>query len=129
MDGSTLFEFRDRPAPNETRPLIVDSFAGGGGASTGIENALGRSPDIAINHNEAAGARAAVQLGLKDYEVLPDEAPCSGCGAPTSGKCWTDCGMSLCGAPLCGSCRHVDEKFGWRHEPRPADDSKERTSQ
>lgn len=25
-------------------PLIVDSFAGGGGASTGIEMALGRSP-------------------------------------------------------------------------------------
>lgn len=36
------------------RPLIIDSFAGGGGASTGIEMALGRSPDIAINHNPAA---------------------------------------------------------------------------
>jgi DNA (cytosine-5)-methyltransferase 1 len=36
------------------RPMIVDSFAGGGGASTGIEMALGRSPDIAINHNPAA---------------------------------------------------------------------------
>lgn len=35
-------------------PLIVDSFAGGGGASTGIELALGRSPDIAINHNADA---------------------------------------------------------------------------
>ncbi|WP_043062319.1 DNA cytosine methyltransferase [Brucella anthropi] len=35
-------------------PLIVDSFAGGGGASTGIGMALGRSPDIAINHNAAA---------------------------------------------------------------------------
>lgn len=35
-------------------PLIVDSFAGGGGASTGIEMALGRSPDLAINHNAAA---------------------------------------------------------------------------
>lgn len=34
--------------------MIVDSFAGGGGASTGIEMALGRSPDIAINHNPAA---------------------------------------------------------------------------
>lgn len=34
--------------------LIVDSFAGGGGASTGIEWALGRSPDIAINHSPAA---------------------------------------------------------------------------
>lgn len=35
-------------------PLIVDSFAGGGGASTGIELALGRSPNIAINHNADA---------------------------------------------------------------------------
>jgi DNA (cytosine-5)-methyltransferase 1 len=34
--------------------LIIDSFAGGGGASTGIEQALGRSPDVAINHNPAA---------------------------------------------------------------------------
>jgi DNA (cytosine-5)-methyltransferase 1 len=34
--------------------MIVDCFAGGGGASTGIENALGRSPDAAINHNPAA---------------------------------------------------------------------------
>lgn len=36
------------------RELIVDSFAGGGGASTGIEMALGRSPDIAINHDTTA---------------------------------------------------------------------------
>ena len=35
-------------------PLIIDSFAGGGGASTGIELALGRSPDLAINHNAQA---------------------------------------------------------------------------
>jgi DNA (cytosine-5)-methyltransferase 1 len=34
--------------------IIVDSFAGGGGASTGIELALGRSPDIAINHDATA---------------------------------------------------------------------------
>lgn len=34
--------------------LVVDSFAGGGGASLGIELALGRSPDIAINHDAAA---------------------------------------------------------------------------
>ncbi|MFO1144666.1 MAG: Hint domain-containing protein [Amaricoccus sp.] len=36
------------------RELIIDSFAGGGGASTGIELALGRSPDVAINHNPVA---------------------------------------------------------------------------
>jgi DNA (cytosine-5)-methyltransferase 1 len=34
--------------------LVVDSFAGGGGASKGIELALGRSPDIAINHDAEA---------------------------------------------------------------------------
>lgn len=34
--------------------LIVDNFAGGGGASTGIEAALGRVVDIAINHDEEA---------------------------------------------------------------------------
>ena len=36
--------------------LIVDLFAGGGGASKGIELALGRSPDIAVNHNPVAVA-------------------------------------------------------------------------
>jgi DNA (cytosine-5)-methyltransferase 1 len=36
------------------RELVVDSFAGGGGASLGIELALGRSPDIAINHDAEA---------------------------------------------------------------------------
>ena len=35
-------------------PLIIDAFAGGGGASVGIEMALGRSPDIAINHDPDA---------------------------------------------------------------------------
>ena len=34
--------------------LIVDSFAGGGGASVAIRMALGRSPDIAINHDGIA---------------------------------------------------------------------------
>lgn len=36
------------------RELIVDSFAGGGGASTGIELAIGRPVDIAINHDPDA---------------------------------------------------------------------------
>jgi DNA (cytosine-5)-methyltransferase 1 len=34
--------------------LIVDLFAGGGGMSVAFENAFGRSPDIAINHNPDA---------------------------------------------------------------------------
>lgn len=34
--------------------LVVDLFAGGGGASTGIEEAIGRHVDIAINHDPEA---------------------------------------------------------------------------
>jgi len=34
--------------------LIVDLFAGGGGMSVAFERAFGRSPDIAINHNDDA---------------------------------------------------------------------------
>lgn len=34
--------------------LVVDNFAGGGGASTGIEAALGRPVDLAINHDPIA---------------------------------------------------------------------------
>lgn len=34
--------------------IIVDLFAGGGGASLGIERALGRKVDIAINHDAVA---------------------------------------------------------------------------
>lgn len=37
-----------------TDEIIVDNFAGGGGASTGIELAAGRPVTIAINHNPAA---------------------------------------------------------------------------
>jgi DNA (cytosine-5)-methyltransferase 1 len=34
--------------------LIIDLFAGGGGASVGIEMALGRQVDIAVNHDPEA---------------------------------------------------------------------------
>ena len=36
------------------REIIVDNFAGGGGASTGIALAIGRSVDVAINHDPIA---------------------------------------------------------------------------
>lgn len=39
---------------NLFREIIVDSFAGGGGASTGIELATGLPVDIAINHDPDA---------------------------------------------------------------------------
>lgn len=34
--------------------IFVDNFAGGGGASTGIELALRRPVDVALNHNRVA---------------------------------------------------------------------------
>ena len=44
-----------RPCGEGTlREIIVDNFAGGSGASTGIALAIGRSPDVAINHDPAA---------------------------------------------------------------------------
>lgn len=39
------------PLANE---LVVDLFAGGGGASCGIEQAIGRHVDIAVNHDPEA---------------------------------------------------------------------------
>jgi len=59
--------------------IIVDSFAGGGGASTGIEMALGRSPDVAINHDPEAVALHAmnhpdtVHLNSNIWHVDPDD--------------------------------------------------------
>ena len=47
---------RDQFLLDLSRELIVDNFAGGGGASTGIELALGRHVDIAINHDPEAVA-------------------------------------------------------------------------
>jgi DNA (cytosine-5)-methyltransferase 1 len=40
--------------------LIIDNFAGGGGTSTGLEQAFGRPVDIAINHDPEALAMHAI---------------------------------------------------------------------
>ncbi|EPL7298387.1 TPA: DNA cytosine methyltransferase [Klebsiella pneumoniae] len=66
------------------RELIVDNFAGGGGASTGIEMAIGRSVDIAINHDENAVAmhRTNHPDTLHYCESVFDVSP----AAATSGK-------------------------------------------
>lgn len=53
MTGTLTVE-RARTSPVVDHELLIDSFAGGGGASTGIEAATGRPVDYAINHNEAA---------------------------------------------------------------------------
>lgn len=75
--------------------MIIDSFAGGGGASTGIERALGRSPDVAINHNRAALAMHAanhpetVHLDSNIWDVSPFTV----CGGRHVGLLWAspDC--------------------------------------
>lgn len=48
--------------------LIIDLFAGGGGASTGIEQAVGRHPDISVNHDRyAVGMHQANHPQTKHY--------------------------------------------------------------
>jgi DNA (cytosine-5)-methyltransferase 1 len=50
------------------RGLVIDNFAGGGGASTGIEAALGRAIDVAINHDaEAVAMHEANHPGTHHY--------------------------------------------------------------
>lgn len=54
-DGSRSFNF---PAPQRSRlrpgEIVVDLFAGGGGASEGLKQALGIDPALAYNHDELA---------------------------------------------------------------------------
>lgn len=70
--------------------LFVDNFAGGGGASTGIEIAIGKSVDIAINHDPDAIAMHRVNHpASKHYcedvwEVEPKEA----CGGKPVALAW-----------------------------------------
>lgn len=70
--------------------LFVDNFAGGGGASTGIETAIGRSVDIAINHDpDAIAMHKANHPKTKHYceniwQVDPKEA----CGENSVALAW-----------------------------------------
>ncbi len=67
--------------------LIVDNFAGGGGASTGIEMATGISVDIAINHDpEAIKMHKANHPSTKHYcESVWDVNPVEACkGRPVA---------------------------------------------
>lgn len=59
--------------------MIVDLFAGGGGASRGIRAALGRDPDVAVNHSpvalslHAANHPGTLHLAADVWEVDPRE--------------------------------------------------------
>lgn len=70
--------------------LIVDNFAGGGGASTGIEMATGISVDIAINHDpEAIKMHKANHPSTKHYcESVWDVDPVKACKGHPVGLAW-----------------------------------------
>lgn len=70
--------------------LIVDNFAGGGGASTGIEMATGYSVDIAINHDpEAIRMHKANHPNTMHYcEDVWQIDPVKVCGGHPVGLAW-----------------------------------------
>lgn len=70
--------------------LIVDNFAGGGGASTGIELATGKSVDIAINHDpEAIRMHKANHPHTKHYcEDVWQVDPVRACKGHPVGLAW-----------------------------------------
>ncbi len=86
-----------------TREIIVDSFAGGGGASLGIEMATGRSPDIAINHDlEAIALYAANHPDSKHYcENVWAVDPVEACAGRPVGLMW-----------LSPDCKHFSKAKG-----------------
>ncbi|EAN1747490.1 DNA cytosine methyltransferase [Salmonella enterica] len=85
------------------RGLIVDNFAGGGGASTGIELAIGRSVDIAINHDENAIAMHSTNHPDTQHycESVFDVDPDAACG-----------GLPVTLAWFSPDCRHFSKAKG-----------------
>ncbi|KFF48123.1 DNA methyltransferase [Gammaproteobacteria bacterium MFB021] len=85
--------------------LVVDNFAGGGGASEGIEQALGRPVDLAINHDAAAIATHTAnhpdsRHAVADvWDINPDEAT----GGQPVGLAW-----------FSPDCRHHSKAKGGR---------------
>lgn len=75
---------------NLLNELIVDNFAGGGGASTGIELAVGRPVDIAINHDpEAIAMHKQNHPYTQHYcESVWDVDPVKACGGRPVGIAW-----------------------------------------
>ena len=83
--------------------LIVDNFAGGGGASTGLERAFGRPVDIAINHDpEALAMHAANHPRTTHYcESVFDVDPVKITGNQPVGLVW-----------LSPDCKHFSKAKG-----------------
>ncbi len=70
--------------------IIVDNFAGGGGASTAMEQALGRHVDIAINHDkDAIAMHKANHPKTKHYcESVWDVDPSEACAGRSVDVAW-----------------------------------------
>lgn len=70
--------------------LLVDNFAGGGGASTGIEIATGHCVDVAINHDpEAIKMHKANHPGTEHYcESVWDVDPVKACNGQPVALAW-----------------------------------------
>ena len=85
------------------KELIVDNFAGGGGASSGIEMATGRSVDIAINHDpDAIAMHAMNHPDTKHYcESVWDVNPREAVNGLPVGLCW-----------LSPDCKHFSKAKG-----------------
>ncbi len=88
--------------PNE---LIVDLFAGGGGASQGIYEALGRHPDIAVNHDDVAVSVHTVNhpSTLHHCASVWNVEPREACGGRPVGLLWAS-----------PDCRHFSRAAGGR---------------
>lgn len=85
------------------REIIVDNFAGGGGASTGIELATGLNVDIAINHDpDAIAMHKANHPETEHYcESVWDVDPKKVCAGRPVGLCW-----------LSPDCKHFSKAKG-----------------
>lgn len=70
--------------------IVVDLFAGGGGASRGIQRAIGRDPDVAINHwPQAIAMHQANHPGSEHYLCSVWEAdPAEVCRGRKVGLLW-----------------------------------------
>lgn len=68
MNAANAIHNAARPEGLGLDEMIVDLFAGGGGASTAITLATGRHPDVAVNHDpNAVALHAANHPGTKHY--------------------------------------------------------------
>lgn len=94
---------RDQHILDLNEELIIDNFAGGGGASHGIEMALGRHVDIAINHDRKAIAmhQANHPQTLHLCESVWDVDPVEVCKGRRVGLLW-----------LSPDCKHFSKAKG-----------------